>query len=364
MRDSGLRQLVRLLMSREGGGTVLMAGATAVALGVVPSILEQWTSQVWIFGLVFAAGLLMVLAGWLMRRTNGLGVVLSLYPPERTQRSRVGMFKAASRSAHTNTLVIDRSVLWPGGDGERVPASVVDVAARLIDAQVEELRETGRDETDVVLYPLAHLSDGFLLGRRLAADPQLSLRLMHLSRRSGRGVVLGVQLDSELRGPLSPHQESLAVAHLARDPHSPRLVEVAVPSQGQHRIALIVRLTALDSMISEAVIAVTTGRTAGPSHTGYQLVDSSGRPDQAGFGAYLVIEIGGFTLPDDADVFSAVTMYINHAWRAARQEWADRTGTASPVEGRLFFHGPLPIAVALGWIWAGEPIEMVHHSVP
>ncbi|MFE5710124.1 hypothetical protein ACFQ7J_04740 [Streptomyces sp. NPDC056501] len=344
---------------------MLMAGATAVALGVVPTILEQWTSQVWIFGLVFLAGLATVLMGWLIRRPKGLGVVLSLYSPERTQRSRVGVFKAASRSAHTNTLVIDRSILWPAGQGERVPASVVDVAARLIDAQVEELRETNRDESDVVLYPLAHLSDGFLLGRRLSDDPQLSLSLMHLSRRRGRSVVLGIQLDSELRGPVSPRQQSLISAHLADAANPvPHLVEVAAtPGQAPHRIALIVRLAPLDSMVTEALQVVTTGRHAPDSQrVGYQLMGSGGEPDVDGFGAYLVIEIGALGLPDDPEVFVAVTMHINRAWRAARQEWATRTGTAAPVEGRLFFHGPLPIAMALGWVWSREPIDIVHHS--
>jgi hypothetical protein len=40
-----LGQLRRLVFSQEGGGTLLMAACTAVALGVVPNILVQWTHR-------------------------------------------------------------------------------------------------------------------------------------------------------------------------------------------------------------------------------------------------------------------------------------------------------------------------------
>ncbi|MFH8582252.1 hypothetical protein [Streptomyces zaomyceticus] len=363
MRENGLRQLRRLLLSREGGGTVLMAGATAIALGVVPSVLEQWTSEVWVYLLVFAAGLGTVVAGWLIRRPKGLGVVLSLYPPERTQRSRVGVFKAASRSSHSTTLVIDRAVLWPALQGGRVPASVVDLAARLIDAQVEELRESSQGEADVVLYALAHLSDGFLLGRRLAADPQLSLSLMHLSHRQGRSVMLGLRLGHELREPLSSGQQSLVATYLdGTAGPAPQLVEVAASSsQTRHRVAVIVRLTAMDSMTDEAIRTVTAHSLGAASHQqGYEL-DGGEDPSERGFGAYVVVEVSGAGLPDDPAVFTAVTKHLHHVWRDARREWTHRVGTEVPVEGRLFFHGPLPIAMALGWLWGGERVDMMHH---
>lgn len=104
-------QLRRLLLSRESGGTVLMAASTAVALGVVPSILEQWTKRQWVFVAVFVGALVLVLAGWVLQRPRGLGVVVSLYPADRTQASRVGALKNASRTAHNTTLVIDRAAL-------------------------------------------------------------------------------------------------------------------------------------------------------------------------------------------------------------------------------------------------------------
>jgi hypothetical protein len=29
----------------------------------------------------------------------------------------------------------------------------------------------------------------------------------------------------------------------------------------------------------------------------------------------------------------------------------------------MFFHGPLPITMALGWVWGAERVDMVHHSM-
>ncbi|WP_406723577.1 hypothetical protein WJ438_01255 [Streptomyces sp. GD-15H] len=134
-----LGQLRRLLLSREGGGTVLMAASTAVALGVVPSILEQWTTRQWVFVVVFTGALVLVLVGWVLQRPRGLGVVVSLYPADRTQASRVVALKNASRAAHSATLVIDRAVLWPDERSVQSRSDVADFMARLIDAQIEAL---------------------------------------------------------------------------------------------------------------------------------------------------------------------------------------------------------------------------------
>ncbi|MER7147673.1 hypothetical protein [Streptomyces xanthochromogenes] len=143
-----LGQLRRLVFSREGGGTLLMAACTAVALGVVPNILEQWTRQPWVFTVVFAAALLLVLTGWVLQRPRGLGVVVSLYPADRTQASRVLALKNASRRTHAATLVVDRALLWPGEISAQGHPDVVDFVARLVDAQIEELQVSGNTEPE------------------------------------------------------------------------------------------------------------------------------------------------------------------------------------------------------------------------
>ncbi|WP_405812646.1 hypothetical protein OG241_50160 [Streptomyces sp. NBC_01390] len=360
-------QLRRLLFSREGAGTVLMAASTAVALGVVPSILEQWTKRQWVFVVVFAGALVLMLAGWVLQRPRGLGVVVSLYPADRTQASRVVALKNASRTAHSATLVIDRAVLWPGERSVQGRSDVADFVARLIDAQIEELRAGGRAEPEVALYVLAHLQDGFLLGRRLADDAQLSLAVMHLSQQAGRSVVPGVELGSSLRAALTPPQRAQVTGLLVAPTRGrPQLVEIPAAAGAQrHRIALIVRLASAGSMVDDARHVAVTGQDSyGPGHhTGYRLPPAGPGGTDGPCGAYLVIDTGNAYLPDDPGVYAAVTTYVWECWQAARQEWAQRLGVATAVEGLLFFHGPLPIAVALGWLTARDRISLVHHDL-
>ncbi|MGI5192146.1 hypothetical protein ACQEVY_00530 [Streptomyces sp. CA-288835] len=360
-------QLRRLVVSREGGGTVLMAACTAVALGVVPSILEQWTSRQWVFAVVFVGALALVLVGWVLQRPRGLGVVVSLYPADRTQASRVVALKNASRRAHSAVLVVDRAVLWPGERSVPGCLDVVDFVARLIDAQIEELRAAAGAEPDVALYVLAHLQDGFLLGRRLADDAQLSLAVMHLSQQTGRSVVPGVELGGSLRAALSDHQRGQLSRHLATPASGrPQLVEIPdAAGQQRHRIALIVRLASAGSMIDDARHVAATGQvTRGPGHhTGYRLSPPGPAHANGPCGAYLVIDTGNAYLPDDSALYAAVTTYIWECWQAARQEWAQRLGDTIAVEGLLFFHGPLPIAAALGWLTARDRLTLVHHDL-
>ncbi|TQJ37037.1 hypothetical protein [Streptomyces sp. SLBN-115] len=360
-------QLRRLLLSREGGGTVLMAASTAIALGVVPSILEQWTKRQWVFVAVFVGALVLVLAGWVLQRPRGLGVVVSLYPVDRTQASRVVALKNASRAAHSATLVIDRAVLWPREHSGQGRSDVADFVARLIDAQIEELHTAGRAEPEVALYVLAHLQDGFLLGRRLADDVQLSLTVMHLSQQTERSVVLGVGLSSSLRAALSPEQRGRLSSHLAAPaPGRPHLVEIPdAAGQQRHRIALIVRMASAGSMVDDARHVATTGQVAyGPEHhTGYELPLQGPDRTNGPCGAYLVIDTGNAYLPDDSTLYAAVTTYVWECWQAAQQEWAQRLGGTTAVEGLLFFHGPLPVAVALGWLTARDRLTLVHHDL-
>ncbi|MFE8017911.1 hypothetical protein ACFU3O_34865 [Streptomyces antibioticus] len=362
-----LGQLRRLVFSREGGGTVLMAACTAVALGVVPNILEQWTSRPWVFGVVFAGALVLVLVGWVLQRPRGLGVVVSLYPADRAQASRVIALKNASRSAHSATLVVDRAVLWPGERSVQGRPDVVEFVARLIDAQVEELRTGTGAEPEVAMYVLAHLQDGFLLGRRLADDAQLSMAVMHMSQQAGRSVVPGVGLGSSLRAPLGAHQRGQVSRHLsAPAPSCPSLVEIPdVAGQQRHRIALIVRLASAGSMVDDARQVAVTGQVSyGPGHhTGYHLPPEAPAHANGPCGAYLVIDTGNAYLPDDSAVYAAVTTYVWECWQAARWEWAQRLGGTTAVEGLLFFHGPLPIAVALGWLTARDRLTLVHHDL-
>lgn len=362
-----LGQLRRLVFSREGGGTLLMAACTAVALGVVPNILEQWTRRPWVFDVVFATALLLVLTGWVLQRPRGLGVVVSLYPADRTQASRVLTLKNASRRAHGATLVVDRALLWPGEISVQGRPEIVDFVARLVDAQIEELRAAGAAEPEVALYVLAHLQDAFLLGRRLADDVQTSLIVMHLSQQTGRAVVPGVVLGSSLRDPLGAQQRARVRQLLPADrAEDPTLVEIPeAPGQQRHRIAVIVRLASAASMVDDARHVAATGQVSyGPEyHTGYRVPDPGPSGGQGPCGAYLVIDTGDAYLPDDPGLNAAVTTYIWEHWQTARRQWAQHLGGTTAVEGLLFFHGPLPVALALGWLAARDRLTPVHHDL-
>ncbi|MEU6002872.1 hypothetical protein ABZ837_34310 [Streptomyces sp. NPDC047197] len=360
-------QLRRLVLSREGGGTLLMAACTAIALGVVPNILEQWTHRPWVFAAVFAAALLLVLTGWVLQRPRGLGVVVSLYPADRTQASRVLALKSASRRAHGATLVVDRALLWPGEVSVQGRPETVDFVARLIDAQIEELRAAGAAEPEVALYVLAHLQDAFLLGRRLADDVQTSLVVMHLSQAAGQSVVPGVVLGSALREPLGAPQHTRVRRLLPADrAEAPALVEIPeAPGQRRHRIAVIVRLASAASMVDDARHVAATGQVSySPGHhTGYRLPDAGAAGEQGPCGAYLVIDTSDAYLPDEPELNAAVTTYIWERWQAARRQWAQHLGGTTAVEGLLFFHGPLPVALALGWLAARDRLTLVHHDL-
>lgn len=118
-------------------------------------------------------------------------------------------------------------------------------------------------------------------------------------------------------------------------------------------------------MVDDARHVAATGQvTYGPEHhTGYQLPAPGANGSHGPCGAYLVIDTGNAYLPDDSALYAAVTTYVWECWQAARQEWAQRLGAARAVEGLLFFHGPLPIAVALGWLTARDRLTLVHHDL-
>ncbi|MEU8682118.1 hypothetical protein [Streptomyces sp. NPDC048611] len=188
---------------------------------------------------------------------------------------------------------------------------------------------------------------------------------MHLSQQAGRSVVPGVDLGSSLRAALAPQQRVRVTGLLTSSTRGrPQLVEVpAAAGQQRHRIALIVRLASAGSMVDDARYVAATGQVAyGPEHhTGYQLpgpVRANGP-----CGAYVVIDTGNAYLPDDSALYAAVTTYVWECWQTARQEWTQRLGGTAAVEGLLFFHGPLPVAVALGWLTARDRLTLVHHDL-
>ncbi|MGW8558114.1 hypothetical protein [Streptomyces tubercidicus] len=242
-----------------------------------------------------------------------------------------------------------------------------DFIARLVDAQIEELRAAGAAEPEVALYVLAPLQDAFLLGRRLADDVQTSLVVMHLSQQAGRSVVPGVVLGSALRAPLGAQQRARVCQLLPVDrAEEPALVAIPeTPGQQRHRIAVIVRLASAASMVDDARHVAATGQVSYRTghHTGYRLPDAGPSGGQSPCGAYLVIDTSSAYLPDDPGLNAAVTTYIWERWQAARRQWAQHLDGATGVEGLLVFHGPLPVALALGWLAARDRLTLVHHDL-
>lgn len=357
-------QLWSVLSSRRGLGALMIAVFAPVALGVVPNLLQAWSNSAWVFGGMFVAGVVLTLVGWVLMRPRGVGVVVALFPPAQNSRSRVEVLTRASRAAHGSTLVIDREKLRLdrfAGSNRRARAELV---FGLIDARVSEFLSAGGVMEQVGLYPSAQLADGFELGRLLwGAWPQPHLTVMHQPPAAlDTAVVPGLVLSSTLLSPLSPAQQALLTPHLPDHPAG--LVEVAgAPQAVRHRLGLVVRLSEQSSMVDDAVYVASTGKVVRETdrrHTGYVLNQADPTAAGPGCGAYLVVETSGGYLPDRAEVFAAAIVYIRQCWQAAQRQWSQQVG--EPVRGVLFFHGPLPFAIGLGWL-LGREVEIVPHEM-
>lgn len=127
VRTRPLRRLGRYLLSREGTGTLLIATSSAVALGVVPNLIEKLKDSGWTFLAAFVVAILGVLLGWTMLQKRGVGVVVQLFP--HLQESRLELMKNCSRAQHDSTLVLDHRQLRPAGRTLPLPSPGPDPSA-------------------------------------------------------------------------------------------------------------------------------------------------------------------------------------------------------------------------------------------
>ncbi|WP_328550889.1 hypothetical protein [Streptomyces sp. NBC_00366] len=366
MRTPWYRQLFAFLRTREGLGTLLIAVFSAIALGVVPNMLQKLWDSAWFYLGVFLIAVLIVILGWVLRRPHGVGVVVPLFPTDLTQTSLVAEMRRASAKNHSSTLFINPRLLRPGGKALS-PADRVDLVAGLIDARADEFRSSGA-EGAVTLYVLAAARDAFLLGRRLYNDRHAALTVMHLSRQAGEPVVPGVTLTGRLTHPLSARQQTLLGTVLqlpVGTSHAEPVAHPSCPPQHRHRLAFIVRLTAVTGMVDDAICVAQTGKVRRPhdqTHTGYIFDDTHPDFDGSPCGAHVVIEASVALLPETKDVFEAVAADLRHAWAAAKAAWQAETGSTN-IETRVFMTAPLPITLALGWLTAHENISIVNHDI-
>ncbi|MFF5795240.1 hypothetical protein [Streptomyces albogriseolus] len=370
MHTHWLQQSGTFLRSREGRGTLLLAACSAIALGVVPNLLEKAWDSGWFFAGVFVSTILLAVLGWVLRLPRGVGVVLQLFSPDAMQEGRLEALKAASARNHSSTLLVKPRMLRPGRM-DLPPRARMDLVASLIDARVIE--DIGPDAgadggADVTLYPLAHLSDGFLLGQCLADFRGYALTVMHVSGADGRTVVPGVVLDGSLAADLGPQREALVRNRIDPTPGAGDVQPVPhpeCPPEHQRRLALIVRLTGVDAMIDDACEVARTGRVRRPSgglHTGYVFDRADSEADGLPCGAHLVIRsTGGRHLDESRDTFEAIAKHIHQTYVTARDAWKTACGGGS-IETRIFVAAPLPIVIALGYLMRHENAEVVHHD--
>ncbi|WP_407286465.1 hypothetical protein [Streptomyces sp. BP-8] len=361
MHTRWYRQLWDFLRSREGFGTLLIAAFSAIALGVVPNILQKLHDSGWFFLAVFLVATVIVVLGWILRRERGVGVVIQMFPLLPTETARLEALLAASANNHTSTLFLQPKLLQPGAE-PLTPAARADLVANLIDARMAEYTRNGRDG-DLTLYPLAQMRDGFILGQRLAEDRAKTFTVMHVSANH-HTVLPAVNLGSHLTQPLPPVQQVL-LDNCLKQPVAP-VVPVAHPNcppEHKHRLAFIVRLSRADTMTDDARHVAETGQPRLPNrrHTGY--IFDKDHPDAATSpcGAHVIVEASTDYLPETQETFEAVATHLYRTWADARDKWKAQSHS-SDIATSLFIMAPLPITIALGWLMSRAHAEVAHHE--
>lgn len=355
-----LRELKALLGTRKGLGALVVTVSASVALGVVPNILQSWTSRVWLLYVAFVVGVAGVLLGWALTRDRGLGIVLAFYHTN-PSGTRAAIMREAAASRHSTLLRLDRDKLWPKDDSITMTGDQVHLLGRLLDARCTELVRSGGSIADATLYPLMAVQDGYQLGRELdSLGPGLAIA--HFSPPQ-RQVIPGIRLHSRLREPPTPELAALSARSLKppTDPLLRRNPTVQAGEPGHHYLALIIRLANRDEMVADARYVAETGNPIRDGRaTGYFFDPTNRTTPGPKCGATVVVEANG-NLPEGPDEFAAIVTYIRAQWAAARAAWSAEAG--SNVEGLLFFNGPLPIAIALGWSLNDHTPTFVAHDI-
>lgn len=354
------RQLAALLRTRKGSGALLMTIAASVALGVIPNILQSWTPRIWLMYAAFVIAVAGVLTSWFATRDRGLGILLTLYHTSPSD-TRAATMHTTAHSRHSAVLALGRDKLWPNDHAPAMTPDQIRLLSRLIDARCAELIGSGGSLTDTVLYPLMSLQDGYHLGQNLqtlGAGPTIA----HFSPASSE-IIPGISLQNSLRTSPTPQSQTL-IAHSLNPPAIPLIIRntaVQAGHPGYRQLALIVHLSGRSQMINEARHVAETGNPLLPDGrpTGYLLDPTNSATHGIPCGGIVIIEANGPWIPEGVHNFTAITTYIRAQWHDARNVWSTQTG--APTDGLLFFNGPLPIAIALGWALNDKPLTLVPH---
>ncbi|WP_369360195.1 hypothetical protein [Streptomyces sp. cg2] len=361
MHTRWYRQLWVFLRSREGFGALLIAAFSAIALGIVPNMLQKLWDSGWLYLAVFLVATVTVVLGWILHRERGVGVIIQMFPLLPTETGRLEALLAASAKNHSSTLFIRPTLLQPDGELLAPPART-DLVANLIDARVAEQTRNGQ-EGNVTIYPLAQMRDGFLLGQRLADDRAKTFTVMHVS--ANRNTVLpSVKLATHLTSPLTPEQQAL-LNNCLKQPDAP-VAPVAHPNcppEHRHRLAFIVRLSRGDTMTSDARHVAETGHVRLPSgrHTGYVFDHEHPDTPTPPCGAHFIVEASTDYLPETQLTFESIATHLYRTWTVARDKWQAESGSPD-IETRLFLMTPLPISMALGWLMSRTNADVAHHD--
>ncbi|MFD3375824.1 MULTISPECIES: hypothetical protein [unclassified Streptomyces] len=363
------------LLSREGMWSLLATTAAALALGLLPNLVQAVpVVGDSLFGLMTVAMLAVLLVAWathVLRSKEGVGIVIYLGANSHWDRTRLREMQDDALQRHAACFVVEPDALLGGIEvSDRVA-----FAYRVMQARLEEQTiGAGEAPESVSFYVTARHADAYRLGGMLRAQlhenvsvfaespgeeesdrrhlrvPAPRRRIIALvmgqSEERGRSSFPSVRLDSSLK--LPPGESDLlrlrdAFAAPGQEPswHQFTASSGTGTTAGlrPNRIALIVALSDNEGLVRDALCAAERGASEV-----YVLPGQAQRGDPEGnrcIGA-LVIRTQPGNIPDTTEHHEAFVRYVVHHWRRTVEEHgADATNW-------LFTDGPATFVLTLG----------------
>lgn len=351
--------LVRFLSTPEGLWTVLGAGGAALALGLVPDLVQliPWVDGSLPGMLVWALlGLVVVsVAQHKLRGKEGVGIVLYLGGNERWHHSRVQAMVDHAKRHHDTCFVVEPSYLLQGTTG----IDPVTITHRVVQARLEEAAGTAAEvPRNVSFYVNAPHPHAYELGKILWNQPAERVRvftergedspplvlngsLMGMSEEQGQVAFRMLRLDSRLKE--APTTEELRlleeqVLSTQREPSRLEVLEAGQDDTGSpgrpKRLALIVSFEN-NAITPKALEAARSGRS-----NRYRIPRvPPGEPSACALARVITTRAGN--VPDQLRCHEALVRHVFTTWR---KDVHDHHIT----DTWLFTDGPTGFVLALG----------------